>query len=405
MPAAGVRGGNWLTRDQTEQLLRLPDVSKAKGRREQALLALFVGCGLRRSELAVLAVGHIQQRHGRWVIVDLIGKGRRVRSVPMPSWAKAAVDRWIKPAGITQGRILRAINKADRMVSDRMTPQSIFEIVRRYSRALGVAVAPQDLRRTFAKLAQRGMAPVEQIQLWLGHASLQTTERYLGRIRTSWTRRATGLGCGYEPRNGGVSDGQGAPIDELQELLGVLDYQRSPHFLAGDTLRLDHDFGHLYRKAEGGCSLKGVYALQGVDPSAPGSNTPVVYVCEANSVTEADLIHRRVWNQNVVPFLLVRCPSEVRLYSGFRYKRETLEEGSSTAAARGILRAAIQFNEVASVLQSFRAAAIDDGDLWQEWNEAVTPEARVDWQLLSSSTVSISGCLRMEFKIGSSPML
>jgi len=177
---AGVHPGKWLTRDQAEQLLRAPDVSRAKGRRDQALLALVVGCGLRRSELAVLSVGHIQQRDRRWVIADLTGKGQRVRSVPMPGWAKAAVDRWTEPAGITEGRILRAIDKADRMVGDRMSPQSIFEIVERYSRALGVAVGPRDLRRTFAKLAHRGRAPVEQIQLSLGHASLQTTERYLG---------------------------------------------------------------------------------------------------------------------------------------------------------------------------------------------------------------------------------
>jgi integrase len=176
----GVRVGNWLTRDQTEQLLRLPDVSRAKGRRDQALLALFVGCGLRRSELAALSIEHIQQRDGRWVIVDLIGKCLRVRSVPMPSWAKTATDRWTESAGINGGRVFRAINKAGRLVSDRMTPQSIFEIVERYSRALGVPVAPQDLRRTFAKLAHRGLAPIEQIQRSLGHASLQTTERYLG---------------------------------------------------------------------------------------------------------------------------------------------------------------------------------------------------------------------------------
>lgn len=177
---AGVQAGTWLTKDQTEQLLRLPDLSRAKGRRDQALLALFVGCGLRRSELAALSIEHIQQRNGRWVIVDLIGKGLRVRSVPMPSWAKTAADRWTESVGITAGRVFRAINKADRLVSDRMTPQSIFEIVQRYSRVLGVPVAPHDLRRTFAKLAHRGQAPIEQIQRSLGHASLQTTERYLG---------------------------------------------------------------------------------------------------------------------------------------------------------------------------------------------------------------------------------
>jgi integrase len=41
-------------------------------------------------------------------------------------------------------------------------------------------LAPHDLRRTFAKLAHKGRAPLEQIQLSLGHASIQTTERYLG---------------------------------------------------------------------------------------------------------------------------------------------------------------------------------------------------------------------------------
>jgi integrase len=70
------------------------------------------------SELAALSVEHFQQRLGRWVIADLIGKGRRVRSVPMPSWAKAAADRWTNSAGIAEGRILRAINKADRLASD-----------------------------------------------------------------------------------------------------------------------------------------------------------------------------------------------------------------------------------------------------------------------------------------------
>ena len=116
---------------------------------------------------------------GRWLIVDLVGKGRRVRSVPMPAWAKAAVDRW-QCAGLSEGRIVRPVNKGGRVAGGGLTAQAIFEIVARYSRALGLDFAPHDLRRTFAKLAHRGQAPVDQIQLSLGHASLKTTERYLG---------------------------------------------------------------------------------------------------------------------------------------------------------------------------------------------------------------------------------
>ena len=177
---AGVRAGNWLTRDQTGQLLRAPDVSTGKGKRDQALLALSIGCGLRRAELAALSMDRIQQREGRWVIVDLLGKGRRVRTVPMPSWAKLAVDRWTEAAQITAGPLFRPVNKAGRVTGDSISPQAIFEVVERYGRLIGVPVTPHDLRRTFAKLAHRGHAPLEQIQLSLGHASLQTTERYLG---------------------------------------------------------------------------------------------------------------------------------------------------------------------------------------------------------------------------------
>ena len=139
-----------------------------------------MGCGLRRGELAGLGFDAIAQREGRWAIVDLVSKHGRVRTVPMPSWAKAALDHWARAAGISEGRVLRAINKAGRISHDSMGAQSVFETVVGYGRRIGVEITPHDLRRTFAKLAHQGRAPLEQIQLSLGHASIQTTERYLG---------------------------------------------------------------------------------------------------------------------------------------------------------------------------------------------------------------------------------
>jgi site-specific recombinase XerD len=175
----GVRGGNWLTLDQAERLLALPDHSN-KGLRDRALLALLVGCGLRRQELAGLCIDDIQQRDGRWCVVDLAGKGNRVRTVPMPPWTKTAIDDWLTAARFTGGPVLGAVNKGDRITGQGMTAQSIYEVVDRYGSELGAALAPHDVRRTFAKLAHQGRAPLEQIQLSLGHASIQTTERYLG---------------------------------------------------------------------------------------------------------------------------------------------------------------------------------------------------------------------------------
>jgi site-specific recombinase XerD len=99
----GVRLGNCLTAPQAEHLLGTPDIRTLKGKRDRALLAVLLGCGLRREEAALLTLEHVRQREGRWVIVDLRGKGQRVRSVPMPSWAKAALDVWRQTAGSLLG--------------------------------------------------------------------------------------------------------------------------------------------------------------------------------------------------------------------------------------------------------------------------------------------------------------
>jgi len=177
---AGRRLGHWLTKKQAETLLALPQGESLQARRDRALLCLLLGCGLRRTELAALTVEQVQQREGRWVLVDLVGKGQRVRSVPMPAWAKAALDRWTEAAGISEGRLFRPVNKADAVVGSSLTSQAVYGIVASYSQKLGLPCAPHDLRRTFAQLAHKGQAPLEQIQLSLGHASIQTTERYLG---------------------------------------------------------------------------------------------------------------------------------------------------------------------------------------------------------------------------------
>lgn len=100
----GRRAGNWLTREEAQLWLNAPDICTMRGRRDRALLAVLIGCGLRRSEAAGLTFEHVQQRDGRWVLVDLIGKRDKIRSVPMPDWAKAAIDEWSVVAGGRKAR-------------------------------------------------------------------------------------------------------------------------------------------------------------------------------------------------------------------------------------------------------------------------------------------------------------
>jgi len=109
----GVRLGNWLSLKQAQALLNAPDITTTKGLRDRAIIAVLLGCGLRRSEVSALTVKHVQQRDGRWCIVDLVGKHGRVRTVPMPPWVKVAIDAWTGPAGVTEGHVFRSVNRGD----------------------------------------------------------------------------------------------------------------------------------------------------------------------------------------------------------------------------------------------------------------------------------------------------
>ena len=71
----GVRFGNWLTPEQAQSLWQVPDLARLRGKRDCALLAILLACGLRRHEIAELTGDHQQQRKEHWAVVELAGKG------------------------------------------------------------------------------------------------------------------------------------------------------------------------------------------------------------------------------------------------------------------------------------------------------------------------------------------
>jgi integrase len=177
----GRRLGNWLTREQAKELLTVPDRSKLKGKRDYVIIALLVGCALRRQELASLKIEDIQLREGRWVIIDLRGKGGRIRTVAVPIWVKQGIDAWVAAAEIEKGRLLRPLSKSGKMVGDELGDWAVWSVVEQSSKQIGIEhFGAHDLRRTCAKLCRKNGGDLEQIKFLLGHSSIQTTERYLG---------------------------------------------------------------------------------------------------------------------------------------------------------------------------------------------------------------------------------
>jgi integrase len=144
----GTRLGNWLPREQAKELLTVPDRSTLKGKRDYVILALLVGCALRRNELAELEVETIQQREGRWVLGDLEGKGRRVRTVAVPIWVKQGIEAWMAAAGINKGRLLRSVSKSGKVNRDSLSDWAVWSVVEQSSKQIGIKqFGAHDLRR------------------------------------------------------------------------------------------------------------------------------------------------------------------------------------------------------------------------------------------------------------------
>ena len=214
----GFRSGNWLTVEQSSRVLGLAAGPSLRAKRDYAMLAMLFGCGLRRSELVGLQLDEVQMRQGHWAIVDLIGKGGHIRTVPIPVWVKAALDEWTAEAGITQGRIFRAVGRAGKVWGNGVSQNVVWYVVKTCCERAGLQhIAPHDLRRTCAKLCHSSGGELEQIQFLLGHASVQTTERYLG-----------------------CKQNLGHPVNDLFYLgADVKPYEPSPQAAASGSLRND----------------------------------------------------------------------------------------------------------------------------------------------------------------------
>lgn len=177
----GVKLGNWLTVEEARRFWQSPASDTLKGKQDRAILAVLLGCGLRRRESADLEYTYSQQREDHWAIVDLVGKGGHIRTVPMPEWVKATIDVWVDAAAISAGRLFRCVCRPGKHWGDGASERVVWHVVKQYARKLGLTqLAPHDLRRSCAKLCHASGGELDQIQFLLGHVSVRTTERYLG---------------------------------------------------------------------------------------------------------------------------------------------------------------------------------------------------------------------------------
>lgn len=190
--SGGRRLGHWLSPDQVKRLFDLTDPYTLKGHQERLVLALLVGCALRREEAAGIHCEQIQQRDDIYLLIDLVGKRNKTRSVPLSPWVYKLIRQWQLAAEVHSGFLLRAINKADNLTgrvrtkggglsSGGISPKAIYNTIIALAEEAGFeGLGPHSLRRTWARRAYKQEYPLDQIQAILGHESIRTTELYIG---------------------------------------------------------------------------------------------------------------------------------------------------------------------------------------------------------------------------------
>jgi len=157
----------------------------------------------------------------------------------------------------------------------------------------------------------------------------------------------------------------------VKDLLEELGYADSPFFLrkGSKEFATASGVGHILRAAaKPQCSLLGVYTLNDED-NPTSAISPVVYVCQAKTEAAADDVHRLVWNQDIVPFLIVYTPVGVKFYSGFEYDR----------GGNGRISKLLSFNEASRLAKQFHSDEINSGRLWSTWSKRIKPKCRVNW--------------------------
>ncbi len=175
----------YLSRSQMESLLSLPlKVPSDKKSppwlpyRDVAILELFYSCGIRLSELVSLNADAL---HADADCVRVLGKGRKVRLVPVGEYAREAVQEYRRRAGVsTSGPLfLSRLNR-------RMSARSVQLMLEKYLRVSDIpfSISPHKLRHTFATHMLDAGADLRAVQELLGHASLSTTQIYTHVTRT-----------------------------------------------------------------------------------------------------------------------------------------------------------------------------------------------------------------------------
>ncbi|MCH8293377.1 N-6 DNA methylase, partial [Candidatus Poribacteria bacterium] len=173
----------------------------------------------------------------------------------------------------------------------------------------------------------------------------------------------------------------------LNELETQLGYDRSSHYHRIEDEPPEIETAHLFHVSRE-VGVRGIYTFE-TSPSQKQRllpARPAVYVAEAETAEQARQIHRSLWNLSYAPFVIIRLPHQIWVYTGFSYAYDSDEEGRIIEISDDALKpldTSERLERLHEILTDFHAASIDTGQIWKsEYANQLDPEQRVDEHLL-----------------------
>lgn len=175
----GAHQGNPLTAEQVSELFEILTRRKGMyGLRTVAIFALFLGTGLRRSELAALTLADYDSLTSTLTVIA--GKGNKSRVLFLPEWVEQHISAWLKLRGRYAGYLICKCSITGKLdVSEPVSSDTLYRLVKDRLIDIGVTNAsPHDLRRTFITRLLEQNVDINTVRQMAGHADISTTTIY-----------------------------------------------------------------------------------------------------------------------------------------------------------------------------------------------------------------------------------
>lgn len=148
----------------------------AAGPRDALILALGVGAGLRRAEIASLDLADVDQEGE---LVRVRGKGHKIREVPIKGGTLEALKAWLVHRGQEAGPLVCPIRKGGKVEPGRLAPQAILRVCEKRGGEAGIRdFTAHDLRRTYVSVLLDQGVDLSVASELAGHSSPNTTKKY-----------------------------------------------------------------------------------------------------------------------------------------------------------------------------------------------------------------------------------